>query len=64
MPRNIEIKASIADVAALVSKVEDEEPVELGVREANDLLRRLDVDSSLLVAGAYVDLLADRIGPG
>jgi adenylate cyclase class IV len=36
----------------------DEEAVEHGQHEARDLLRRLDIPETDLVAGAYIDLLA------
>lgn len=36
----------------------DDEPIEAGIREANDLMARLGVDSSQLVEAAYVDLIA------
>ena len=38
--------------------LEEHEPSEVGVQEANDLLLRLGVDASQLIEGAYVDLLA------
>jgi predicted adenylyl cyclase CyaB len=37
--------------------LEEHEVSEAGVREANDLLTRLGVESSQLIEGAYVDLL-------
>ncbi len=47
MPRNIEIKARITSVEALVPKVG---------------LIRLGVEPSQLIEGAYVDLLANNAG--
>jgi predicted adenylyl cyclase CyaB len=38
--------------------LEAHEPSAVGVQEANDLLLRLGVESSQLIEGAYVDLLA------
>lgn len=43
--------------------LEDDEPSEVGVAEANELMTRLGVEPSQLVTGAYVDLLA-RGGAG
>src|SRR5207249_777683 len=40
--------------------LDEHEPPEAGVREANDLLARLGVEPSQLIEGAYVDLLADN----
>jgi predicted adenylyl cyclase CyaB len=40
--------------------LEEHEPPDVGVREANDLLLQLGVGSSQLIEGAYVDLLAAR----
>lgn len=39
--------------------LEEGEPAEVGVREAQDLMARLGVEPSQLVEGAYVDLLAE-----
>jgi predicted adenylyl cyclase CyaB len=50
----------LGDFLELEVVLEDHEAADIGIREANDLLRRLGVDSSQLVAGAYVDLLAAR----
>jgi adenylate cyclase class IV len=38
--------------------LEDGEPMEAGVAEANRLMARLGVEQAQLVRGAYVDLLA------
>ena len=38
----------------------DGEPLEAGILEAQGLMARLGIDSSLLIEGAYVDLLAQR----
>lgn len=40
--------------------LDEHEPPEAGVREANDLLARLGVEPSQLIEGAYVDLLANK----
>jgi predicted adenylyl cyclase CyaB len=40
--------------------LEEHEPPEVGVQEANDLLLRLGVESSQLIEGAYLDLLTAR----
>jgi predicted adenylyl cyclase CyaB len=40
--------------------LEEHEPPEAGVLEANDMLRRLGVEPSQLIEGAYLDLLAAR----
>lgn len=42
--------------------LDEHEPLEAGVREANDLLARLGVEPSQLIEGAYVDLLANNAG--
>lgn len=42
--------------------LEEGEPTEVGVREAHELMAKLGVDSSQLIEGAYVDLLAQRSG--
>jgi predicted adenylyl cyclase CyaB len=36
------------------------EPIEVGVREAHELMTKLGVEPSQLIEGAYVDLLAQR----
>lgn len=38
----------------------DDEPVEAGVREAHELMAKLEVEPFQLIEGAYVDLLARR----
>jgi predicted adenylyl cyclase CyaB len=40
--------------------LEEHEPTEVGLHEANDLLVRLGVEPSQLIEGAYLDLLAAR----
>jgi predicted adenylyl cyclase CyaB len=40
--------------------LEEHEPAEVGVLEADDMLRRLGIESSQLIEGAYADLLAAR----
>jgi predicted adenylyl cyclase CyaB len=42
----------------------DQEPPDIGMREAHELMERLGVDSTQLVERAYVDLLNDRVRPG
>lgn len=39
--------------------LEDQEPAEIGVREAQEIMARLGVKTSALVAASYVDLLLD-----
>lgn len=38
--------------------LEEGEPAEIGVREANELMTKLGIEPSQLIEGAYVDLLA------
>lgn len=52
----------LGDFLELEVVLQDEEPAEAGVREAHALMARLGVDASLLVQGAYVDLLAGLVG--
>jgi adenylate cyclase class IV len=40
--------------------LEENEPFEAGVREADELLGSLGVERSQLIEGGYVDLLGDR----
>lgn len=40
--------------------LEDDEPLESGVREADQLLARLGIERSQLIEGGYVDLPRDR----
>jgi predicted adenylyl cyclase CyaB len=40
--------------------LEESEPSEVGVQEANDLLRRLGVQPSQLIEGGYLDLMRGR----
>jgi predicted adenylyl cyclase CyaB len=40
--------------------LEDNEPIEAGVREADQLLASLGIERSQLIEGGYVDLLGDR----
>lgn len=40
--------------------LDEQEPAEVGVREANELMEQLGVSSSQLIEGAYVDLLTQR----
>jgi predicted adenylyl cyclase CyaB len=39
--------------------LEDDEPSDVGVREAHELMARLGIEPSQLIEGAYVDLLAN-----
>jgi adenylate cyclase class IV len=39
--------------------LEDDEPSDVGVREAHELMARLGIERSQLIEGAYVDLLAN-----
>ena len=38
----------------------EDEPAELGVREAERIMQKLGLESAELIEGAYVDLLADK----
>jgi adenylate cyclase class IV len=38
----------------------EDEPLDVGVREAEDLMAKLQVHSSQLIERAYVDLLAEK----
>ncbi|NND64586.1 MAG: class IV adenylate cyclase [Gammaproteobacteria bacterium] len=49
----------LGDFMELEVVLQKGEPPEVGFSEANDLRQKLDVGESELVAGAYVDLLAD-----
>ncbi len=49
----------LGDFLELEVVLADGETAESGIAVANDLLARLGIDSAQLVAGAYVDLLAD-----
>jgi len=40
--------------------LDEGEPAEAGIREAHELMRKLGVEQSQLIEGAYVDLLAER----
>ena len=44
--------------------LEEDESPEVGVREANELLRRLGVDRSQLIEGGYFDLLRGDLSGG
>lgn len=48
----------LGDFMELEVVLEDDEPAEVGVREAHALMARLGVEPSQLVEAAYVDLLA------
>ena len=48
----------LGDFMELEVVLQDEEPVEAGIREAHALMERLGVHASQLVETAYVDLLA------
>ena len=55
--------ARLGDFMELEVVLRDGESADAGVAVAHALLRRLQVDPSRLVAGAYVDLLALRAAP-
>jgi len=48
----------LGDFLELEVVLADDEPVESGMREANELIKKLGIEPSQLVEGAYVDLLA------
>lgn len=52
--------AGLGDFLELEVVLENNEPTEVGISEAHELMERLGVDSSQLVEDAYVDLLAKR----
>ena len=53
----------LGDFLELEVVLRDGEPTDVGVREAEDLMARLQVQASQLVDRAYVDLLADKRQP-
>ncbi|BBS15168.1 hypothetical protein WP5W18E02_02050 [Aeromonas caviae] len=40
--------------------LEDDEPREVGMQEAHDIMARLGIEHSRLIEGAYLDLLLQR----
>jgi predicted adenylyl cyclase CyaB len=54
---HIDRVADLGDFMEIEVVLEDGAPIESGVSEAHDLMRRLGVESSQLVQGAYVDLI-------
>jgi predicted adenylyl cyclase CyaB len=50
----------LGDFLELEVVLRDDEPMEAGVREAESLMARLQVQPSQLIDRAYVDLLADK----
>ena len=50
----------LGDFLELEVVMRDNEPLDAGVREAEDLMARLQVQPSQLIDRAYVDLLADK----
>jgi adenylate cyclase class IV len=55
---HIDRVADLGDFIEIEVVLEDGSPIQSGVNEAHDLMRRLGVKSSQLVEGAYVDLIA------
>jgi predicted adenylyl cyclase CyaB len=51
----------LGDFLELEVALEDNEPSEVGVIEAHDLMVRLGVEQSQLVEDAYVDILAKEV---
>ena len=49
---------NLGDFLELEVVLQDDEIPDAGIREAEDLMRRLGVDPSQLIERAYVDLLA------
>ena len=56
---HLDVVENLGDFLELEVVLRDDEPLDIGVREAEDLMRRLGVEPSQLVDRAYVDLLAD-----
>lgn len=52
--------AGLGDFLELEVVLQDHEAAEAGIREAHELMARLDVDPSALLEDAYVDLLAEK----
>ena len=52
----------LGDFMELEVVLEDGEAIEAGVRDAHELMARLEIDPACLVEGAYVDLLRERAG--
>ena len=55
--------AQLGDFLEIEVVLDDAESVDSGVREADDLMKRLGVDPSQLVEAAYVDLLTLKSDP-
>jgi predicted adenylyl cyclase CyaB len=53
--------AGLGDFLELEVVLEDNEPTEVGVSEAHELMASLGVELSQLVEDAYVDLLAKEV---
>jgi predicted adenylyl cyclase CyaB len=51
--------SGLGDFLELEVVLEDQEPCDIGVREAYELLTRLSVESTQLIDSAYVDLLGN-----
>ncbi|MFT4192991.1 MAG: class IV adenylate cyclase [Comamonas sp.] len=47
----------LGDFLEIEVVLQDDEPSEVGVREAHEIMRQLGVESKQLIEGAYVDLL-------
>jgi hypothetical protein len=58
--RNIEIKARTESADAWVPKIADDELTEVGVREARELMEKLDSKPHQMIDEAYLDRLARR----
>ena len=54
------LKVGLLSDEQLEVVLEENEPIEAGVREAYQLLARLGIERSQLIEGGYVDLLGDR----
>ncbi len=50
----------LGDFLELEVVLREDEPLDVGVREAEDLMARLQVQPSQLIDRAYVDLLAEK----
>jgi predicted adenylyl cyclase CyaB len=61
---HLDVVENLGEFLELEVVLRDDESLDTGVREAEDLMRRLGVEPSQLIDRAYVDLLADIQRPG
>lgn len=57
---HLDLVQGLGDFLELEVVLQDGENAEVGIEEANGLMRRLDIDPNDLIDGAYVDLLMGR----